>query len=74
MTPIYYPDHAERHPGMGPRERALFPDAIQTPSGGIIRREKNFDEMTHDDYCKYGVEGIRLAAKDIPINRATIYR
>lgn len=53
------------------RERRRFPDAVRTPEGSIIKREKKFSEMTQEDYDKYSVFLIRYAAKDIAFGDAT---
>ncbi len=71
--PIYYEDHAERYAHMSELERLQYPDELYVPSWGIIKREKNLADMTHEDYLRYGPDMIRFAAKDVPLSRAEIY-
>lgn len=68
--PFYYADHPELYPDFSRKKRNGFPDEIHFPGGYKIKRDKNFDEMTAEDWKKYGVEGIYFAAKNISTDRA----
>lgn len=65
----YYPDHADRYKHLTQREREQLPDEVYVVLRGWIKREKDFKDMTRKDFSLYG-RCIRLAAKDIPIDRA----
>ena len=63
---VFYDDHAERYPNLSSMERNEYPDEVKLLGIPMIKREKNFSEMTHEDWQRYGPTYIRLAAKDIP--------
>ncbi|MBI2054054.1 MAG: hypothetical protein HYT36_01860 [Candidatus Staskawiczbacteria bacterium] len=54
--------------------RKEYPDeVVWSKYAPPIKRVKDYRDMTHEDYRRYGVDLIRLAAKDIPLSRATPY-
>lgn len=63
----FYLDHKERYPKLSSMEREQYPDEIFIYGWGIIKREKNFEDMTKEDFNEHR-EYILLAAKDIPIS------
>lgn len=73
MKPIYYADHAERYAHFDEDTRKEYPDEVYVPGWGIIKRVKDYKDMTKEDYRRCCVDLIRLAAKDIPLSRATPY-
>jgi len=68
MELIYYLDHDERYKHLPPRVRLQYPDEIRTglPHRPVIKRVKNYKDLTREDQLRYGVDLIDLAAKDIP--------
>ena len=72
MKPIYYPDHDERYKHIPPRLRKEYPDEVIV-GGFTIKRVKNLNELTEEDQRRYTTDLIRLAAKDVPLSRATPY-
>ena len=74
MRGIYYVDHAERYAHMGEDERKEYPDeVVWSKYAPPIKRVKNLRELTEEDMKRYGADLIRLAAKDVPLSRATPY-
>lgn len=69
---IYYHDHDKRYKHFPPRVRKEYPDEVHLVSTTvmtIIKRERNLDEFTKEDFRRYGHD-FRIAAKDIPLSRA----
>ena len=77
MKRVYYPDHDERYAHIPPRERKDYPDELMIKMGKkwvtVIKRERNFADLTEEEWNGYGADLIFLAAKDIPMSRATAY-
>lgn len=73
MQLIYYDDHDKRYSDLSPEEREEYPDEIKHIGEPLIKRIKNFREMTDEDWDKYGTGFVHLAAKDIPISQAMGY-
>lgn len=67
---IFYPDHDERYAHYGPRIRYEFPDAVYFPNTGLIKRERDFADLTAEERKHLSPLDVRFAAKDIPVREA----
>ena len=68
MKFIYYPDHDKRYAHIHPSVRDEFPDEIwigAPPLTHVIKRVKNFKDITTEDVRRAGVESACLLAKDV---------
>ena len=73
MKPIYYSDHAERYAHLDKDTREEYPDEVEYEKGLFIKRVKDLKDLNEEDMKRYGADLIRLAAKNVPLSRATPY-
>ncbi len=66
---VSYDDPARYRQKLPPGAKWDYPDEVKLVSRPLIKRVKNVDEMTKEDWNRYG-HGFRYAAKDIPLSRA----